>query len=117
MVKNALQIAAEKVFARRFLVPGNYSRRVIARIAIGKALREDLIENGIFDPIGSRAYSPLHRRYPLIPVVVIPAINWRCAIKNAISAGRVAVTVPAMSKAHWVPYFPWNIASPSCTVR
>ena len=54
--------------------------------------------------------------HDLIPVIVIPSMNFRCAKKNASTTGAIAMTLAAIITAQFVPIWFLNIASPTGSV-
>ena len=51
--------------------------------------------------------------YDLIPVIVIPSMNFLCARKNAITRGAIAITLAANITPQSVPIWFLNMASPT----
>src|SRR6185437_730992 len=69
-------------------------------------------------PAGERLRHVLecHPRHQRIPVEARERTNQRWATTKTTSIGASAITLPAMSRFHFVSWAPWNDARPSCTV-
>ena len=53
LLGHAQQVAALKAVVGGLVVPWLQVGRLVDALALGKAIREDLIEDGVFDPVGS----------------------------------------------------------------